>query len=1016
LFFMRSFLQKTNNENTPMKTRFIASNAAFATFAVLLLSLMASGAFAPKAFAQGRVSAYKVTTPELAWNDLSESDNADYIYSQMFYYQYTTTSLPFNFNYDNTTKSSGTTLTVGPGWLSFGSVPQYQQYGGLGNTSYPGVMDFFGATYVSAGTGEYPGYDDYGVYTEVDGTAPNRVFTIQWTATHLLFYTGIADNGDEYLCNMQVKLYEGSNVIQFLYQNTDQYMYGYAEYGSYYAIGYGLNGFTSPSFTDLVYNEGVDYTPSSDLQFAPPAPPQELSLQPKSLNFGTATPGTPVTEYVTAKSAGGAGSTLHITGMSVSGSQYYTITSGPPVGTALPVGSSVQYGITFQPFSNGGIDGIFTLNTDGVDSGTQSVTLSGVGAVPTVAYSANSMFRGVDVELTHTSGIQYLYVNSVTPPGGGPVTVNQVYFIGLNANNYTLTHVPAGGIAPGGVDSIGVQFSPTIEGLPDAHLVINTNATNIPWDTVTMDGVGILPHLAVDSAKSWPLPTTINFDSVKLGSDSTITVQLSNPGSDTIAIEKNFFVSHDPDFTLVPVTGSDTLIPPGGSQNIEITFTPQQQGTRVATIRILTDIPHTETTPPQDTSEFVINIVGVGVPTGKLRVTGPAQNDSALLGKSACQTDTLWNTGDAAITVTGVTITGTNAADFTSSGLTLPLTLAANSGMPFEVCADPSQMGAESAVLTATGTSSESPTTASLILGVFGQSIADTIIVTQPFSAVSCGSDMETVTVTNTGNVPESYTSSISLNDNFTVTPASSPVESAGGVATFTVVFNETQVGAATQTLSFTSSSGGTQSIQIAANGGAATITGTGAAPMTSIGFTSAAFPVVVNNTGSCSWTSGPPTVDPQFTYMSGSGTIDATTGTATFMFTYTPTVAGGATYPVTFTASTGLTTSPPNVTITTGLDAVAPEAVSNGFSLEQNYPNPFSGTSNVEITLPVGCLVHLAIVNVEGQVVQTVLNQHYDAGSFEITLDATGLASGTYYYQMTAGDVTLTRQMVVVK
>jgi len=120
------FFAENKQRNTSMKTRFTASNAAFATFAVLLLSLMASGAFAPKAFAQGRVSAYKVTTPELAWNDLSYSDNADYIYNQMWYYDYTTTTLPFNFNYDNTNESSGTTLTVGPGWLSFGSVPQYQ--------------------------------------------------------------------------------------------------------------------------------------------------------------------------------------------------------------------------------------------------------------------------------------------------------------------------------------------------------------------------------------------------------------------------------------------------------------------------------------------------------------------------------------------------------------------------------------------------------------------------------------------------------------------------------------------------------------------------------------------------------------------------------------------------------------------------------------------------------------------------------------------------------------------------
>ncbi len=131
-------------------------------------------------------------------------------------------------------------------------------------------------------------------------------------------------------------------------------------------------------------------------------------------------------------------------------------------------------------------------------------------------------------------------------------------------------------------------------------------------------------------------------------------------------------------------------------------------------------------------------------------------------------------------------------------------------------------------------------------------------------------------------------------------------------------------------------------------------------------------------------------------------------------MFTYSPTIPGGDNGSVSFPNQAG-TASSINVTITAGTDDVAATS-SNGFSLEQNYPNPFNETSQCEITLPVACVVHLSVINVEGQVVQTLLNQHYDAGSFEVTLDASGLASGTYYYQMTAGNVTLTKQMVILK
>ncbi len=304
-------------------------------------------------------------------------------------------------------------------------------------------------------------------------------------------------------------------------------------------------------------------------------------------------------------------------------------------------------------------------------------------------------------------------------------------------------------------------------------------------------------------------------------------------------------------------------------------------------------------------------------------------------------------------------------------------------------------------------------------LSVYGTLIADMATIGTPLPSLTCDSDNASVIVTNNGNVPDVYTASIGGTDaaDFTITSQSaSPTLQNGGTFTYTIRFTPTKVGAETATVSVTRSSDGgvTGPFSLSGSGGSGTIGGTGNAPVTFIGNTSAAFTVMVSNTGTCPWTSGATvTVDPQFTCSTGSTTI-AAGSSAPFSFTYTPTVAGGTTYPVTFPLSTPASSSV-NVTIATATDDVAATS-SNGFSLEQNYPNPFNETSQCEITLPVACVVHLSIVNVEGQVVQTLLNQHYDAGSFEVTLDATGLASGTYYYQMTAGNVTLTKQMVVLK
>jgi hypothetical protein len=834
------------------------------------------------------------------------------------------------------------------------------------------------------------------------------------------------------------QLVSGTVASLYTYYNTDDFNFDVAQssssYWKHYHILIPVSDRTSKMtvyFTSVPdYELGLSDAAIDNVTItAKSIPPSELALTPKTMNFGTASAGVPVVLYATVSSIGAAGTKLGISSIGFTGataSAYSILPGGAHVGDSIPQGSSEQIGVQFLPLNSGTLTGTLTVGTTGADSGTQAVSLTGVGAVPDVAYSATSMFRGVDVELTYPSPTQYLYVNST---GIGPLTIKSVTFYGLNANNYALTHVPAEAIPGGSVDSIGVQFTPSLEGLPDAYMVITSNAANTPVDTVLLDGVGILPHLAVDSAKSWPLPTAVNFDSVKLGSDSSITVQLWNPGSDTLAIEKNYFDSHDPDFTFVPLTGTDTLIPPGGTQYLHITFTPQQQGTRVATLRIRTDIPHTETTPPQDTSQFVINIVGIGLPgLGKLVVTGTAAYDTMAVGDTECFVDTIWNVGGAPITINSV-VAGTNAPApplvfWASEYPAVPFVLAPNSYQTVLVCAEPTATGPTGGLFwaTATGGGVDSQQYAPLELTI---AITQTILV--PFASETCAgdSDVASVVVYNLSTFPDTYTAAITGANaaDFQVTsPNPSLVLSAGSSTIFLVRFTPSMSGAESALLNITRSSDGalTGSVPLNASGGAATINGSGNAQLTAVGTTSAPFAATVSNTGTCEWTPGIPTFsNPTFAYQGGGTTSIAPGGNSQLLFTYTPTEVGTDNATLSFPSAVGVSIPAANVTITgtaTAPAGVATVAESNGFSLDQNSPNPFNNTSTVEITLPVGCLVHLAIINVEGQVVQTVLNQHYDAGSFEITFDATGLASGTYYYQMTAGNVTLTRQMVVMK
>lgn len=73
-------------------------------------------------------------------------------------------------------------------------------------------------------------------------------------------------------------------------------------------------------------------------------------------------------------------------------------------------------------------------------------------------------------------------------------------------------------------------------------------------------------------------------------------------------------------------------------------------------------------------------------------------------------------------------------------------------------------------------------------------------------------------------------------------------------------------------------------------------------------------------------------------------------------------------------------------------------------FALKQNYPNPFNPRTVIRFEVPHEARVSVAMYNVLGQeVVRVVDNLVYSAGRYEAAVDASGLASGVYFYRMMA-------------
>ncbi len=85
-------------------------------------------------------------------------------------------------------------------------------------------------------------------------------------------------------------------------------------------------------------------------------------------------------------------------------------------------------------------------------------------------------------------------------------------------------------------------------------------------------------------------------------------------------------------------------------------------------------------------------------------------------------------------------------------------------------------------------------------------------------------------------------------------------------------------------------------------------------------------------------------------------------------------------------------------------------------FALYQNYPNPFNPTTNIRFDIPKDGNVSIKVYDVLGRQVSSVVDEFKKAGEYSVSFDASNLASGAYFYKITAGDFVETKKMMLIK
>ncbi len=85
-------------------------------------------------------------------------------------------------------------------------------------------------------------------------------------------------------------------------------------------------------------------------------------------------------------------------------------------------------------------------------------------------------------------------------------------------------------------------------------------------------------------------------------------------------------------------------------------------------------------------------------------------------------------------------------------------------------------------------------------------------------------------------------------------------------------------------------------------------------------------------------------------------------------------------------------------------------------YRLEQNYPNPFNPTTQITYSIPKTEKVKLLVYDVLGNQVAVLVNEIKEAGTYTVKYNAQNLSSGVYFYQLTAGNTSLVKKMMLIK
>jgi hypothetical protein len=421
-----------------------------------------------------------------------------------------------------------------------------------------------------------------------------------------------------------------------------------------------------------------------------------VSVSPTSLTFASTTVGSATAaQTVTIKNTGTAAVTL--TSETLTGTNATSfVKSATTCTTSLAASASCTVSIEFKPTAAGSLTASLSV-ADNATGSPQTVALSGTGTAAALTVSVSpTTLTFASTAAGATTAAQVITVKNT---GTSAVTLTSETIAGTNATSFLISANTCGtSLAAAATCTVSVEFKPASAGTKVATLSVADNATGSP-QTVALSGTGTAAGLTVTLS-----PATLTFASTTVGATTAAqTVTIKNTSTTAVTLTSETITGTNATSFLKSATTCTTSLAAAASCTVSVEFKPAAAGALTASLSVADNA----TGSPQ-----TVALSGTGASSSTATVTLTPTTiafPATVTGTTSdAQVVTLTNTGTASVTITGITLGGTNSTSFvdiTNCGTTL----ASGASCSLYVAFKPSTAAAKTGTLSVADNATGSP-------------------------------------------------------------------------------------------------------------------------------------------------------------------------------------------------------------------------------------------------------------------------------------------------------------------